>query len=69
MSKLQHSPRHVDAQIEWLEQKHSSLHQKVAALDSRAHLSTVEETEMRRLKKEKLRTKDELARARDSAAH
>jgi hypothetical protein len=61
--------RPVDAtkQTAHLEQKHQVLKARVQALDSRLHLTTAEQVERQRLKKEKLATKDALLSLRTTA--
>lgn len=51
-------------QVQRLERKHQELKARVAELDSRAYLTVTEQVERIRLKKQKLATKDALARAR-----
>ncbi len=54
--------RPVDMQkhVERLQRKHLELKERVTELDSRLHLSTAEDVERQRLKKEKLAAKDAL---------
>jgi hypothetical protein len=61
--------RPVDAtkQAAHLEQKHQVLKARVQALDSRLHLTTAEQVERQRLKKQKLATKDALLNLRTTA--
>ncbi|MEM9192820.1 MAG: YdcH family protein [Myxococcota bacterium] len=59
-------PSDPNRQLEWLERKHATLKNQVHELESRVSLTSGEQLERQRLKKEKLRTKDELERVRDS---
>ena len=54
--------RSIDAtkQAAHLERKHQQLKARVQELDSHLHLSTSEDVELRKLKKQKLATKDAL---------
>ncbi len=53
----------TDDNFRSLVEKHSQLHQELEALETKGHLSSEEEAEEHRLKKLKLRLKDEIIAA------
>jgi len=55
-------------QLQRLERKHQRLKARVAELDDRAFLTTQEQVERNKLKKQKLATKDALMGLRTSSA-
>ena len=55
-------------QLQRLERKHQRLKARVAELDDRAFLTTQEQVERNRLKKQKLATKDALVDLRSTTA-
>ena len=61
------NPATTAKRLRRLEKKHLNLKQRVAELDSFAHLSSMERDELHHLKKMKLATKDELMALRESA--
>jgi len=50
----------MDSEIVRLEQKHVQLAERVADIDRRPHLSSMDQTELSQLKREKLAMKDAL---------
>lgn len=58
-------PIDAERQIDHLQRKHEDLKAKVGELDNRAYLTSTEQVERARLKKEKLATKDALYHLRD----
>ncbi|MFQ5912037.1 MAG: YdcH family protein [Nitrospinota bacterium] len=58
---LTESLRRRDETFSRLYDEHANLHQQIQELESRAYLSTQEELEIKRLKKLKLRVKDEMS--------
>lgn len=60
MSRSNHRRISAEFQIDRLEQRHARLKAEVEQLEDRVHLSTPEELRLQQLKKEKLRTKDEI---------
>lgn len=50
----------LERQMSHLERKHAELAQRVALLDSKFYLTPSEKLELRLLKKQKLKTKDDL---------
>ncbi len=59
MSRAQ-SRMPLERQMSHLEKKHAELSQRVALLDSKFYLTPSEKRELRLLKKQKLKTKDDL---------
>ncbi len=60
MPKSNHRRVSAEFQKDRLEQRHARLKAEVEQLEERIHLTTPEEMRLQQLKKEKLRTKDEL---------
>jgi hypothetical protein len=60
MPKSNHRRISAEFQIDRLQQRHARLTAQVEQLEDRVHLTTPEELRLAQLKKEKLRTKDEL---------
>jgi uncharacterized protein YdcH (DUF465 family) len=58
-------PIDPEKQFDHLQRKHDELKAKVGELDSRPYLTSTEQVERARLKKEKLATKDALYHLRD----
>ena len=56
---------HTNQNLTRLEKKHAVLKERVAHLDSLSHLTPSQELERRRLKKQKLYTKDVLQNVRN----
>lgn len=52
----------LERQLSHLEKKHAELSERVALLDSKFYLTHSEKLELRLLKKQKLKTKDDLTR-------
>ncbi len=57
----------TEFQIDRLEQRHARLTAEVERLEEHMHLTTPEEMRLAQLKKEKLRTKDELETLRTAS--
>ncbi len=62
MPKSQHWPRNPAQLIEHLTKKHARLSEQVAELDGHLFLTPDEQSRMKKMKKEKLRTKDYMKR-------
>ena len=58
--ELIESARKNNPQLEQLLHTHQDLNRQVDALNERSHLTTQEEVELSRLKKEKLRIRDQI---------
>ena len=62
MPKSQHWPRNPAQLMEHLTKKHERLSAEVEALDGHLFLTPAEQSRMKKMKKEKLRTKDYMKR-------
>jgi hypothetical protein len=66
MSKSNNRRISTEFQIDRLERRRAQLKAQIEELDKRLHLSAPEEIHLQRLKKEKLRMKDELETLRSA---
>jgi len=60
MEKVLEDAAHSSLELDGLKQRHRDLEKRLAALDRHLSLTTAEQTERARLKKEKLQVKDRI---------
>jgi hypothetical protein len=60
MEKVLEDAAHSSRELDGLKQRHRDLEKRLAALDRHLSLTTAEQTERARLKKEKLQVKDRI---------